>query len=233
MSLEYKPVTHIIFDMDGVLLNTEDLYTEVYQRLCAKYGKVYDWSIKLPIMGKKPHVAAAYVIETLGLPITVDEWLGLLKAEMPKVFPSAKLLPGVEKLVKHFKHHNIPIAICTGSGTDGFSLKSTNHKDFFSLFEHITLCGDDPDVKYGKPHPDAYIVSNSRFQPTPPSPDKVLVIEDAPNGVKAAVAAGMQVVMVPDPNIPEEYHEGATLVLNSLCDLDLGIFGLPSLPDSI
>lgn len=57
---------------------------------------------------------------------------------------------------------------------------------------------------------------------------KVLVIEDAPNGVVAAVSAGMQVVMVPDPNVPEEMRQDATIVLDSLTEFKPEDFGLPS-----
>lgn len=59
------------------------------------------------------------------------------------------------------------------------------------------------------------------------------MFEDAPNGVKAATSAGMQVVMVPAAYIPEEMKEGATMVLKSLEDFDPRDFGLPAYPDPL
>ena len=56
---------------------------------------------------------------------------------------------------------------------------------------------------------------------------QVLVIEDAPNGVIAGIRAGMQVLMVPDPEVPEEFTKDATLVLKSLVDFNPEDFGLP------
>jgi len=105
-------------------------------------------------------------------------------------------------------------------------LKTQNHKDLFSNFDFILTCGSDPEVKIGKPAPDAFLVAKSRFKKVP-DVKQCLVFEDAPNGVEAAIAAGMQVVMVPDPRIPENLRKNATLVLNSLDDFDPALFGLP------
>lgn len=55
------------------------------------------------------------------------------------------------------------------------------------------------------------------------------MFEDAPNGVRAALSAGMQVVMVPDENIPEELRKDATVVVSSVDEVDLEPFGLPPL----
>lgn len=70
-----------------------------------------------------------------------------------------------------------------------------------------------------------------RFSDTP-HPEKCLVFEDAPNGVAAAVSAGMQVIMVPDENIPLEQQQLANVKVNSLAEAPLEIFGLPSLKSS-
>lgn len=62
-----------------------------------------------------------------------------------------------------------------------------------------------------------------------PSPEKCLVLEDAPNGVQAALNAGMQVVMVPDENVPIEARQNATLVVNCVDKTPLEQFGLPAI----
>ena len=223
----YKPVTHVIFDMDGLLINTEDLYTIAYQKICQPFGKTYNWEVKIPCMGKKPREGAQYVIDTLGLPITVDDWVKLFDEQIDEIFGQAKFMPGAEKLVKHLHDSNIPTAICSGSSRRAYLAKTGHLQYVFANFNPIVLCGDDPEVKHGKPHPDPYEVTRKRF-PDCPASEEVLVFEDAPNGVLSAVAANMQVVMVPDEHIPKEMTEKATLVLNSLNEFVPEQFGLPS-----
>lgn len=128
-------------------------------------------------------------------------------------------MPGAEKLVRYLKLIGVPIAIGTSSAKELVKMKTEKHKDLFNLFNHFVYGAGDPDVKNGKPAPDIFLVAAKRF-PCSPTPCNCLVFEDAPNGVTAAKAAGMQVVMVPDPAVPKERTAHATIVLRSLEDFD-------------
>lgn len=137
------------------------------------------------------------------------------------------LITGAERLVRHLHQHKIPIALATSSGADSVEVKTKNHRELFELFNHKVMGSSDPDVKEGKPAPDIFLVAASRF-PDKPAPAQCLVFEDAPNGVTAAIAAGMQAVMVPDERVEEEQRKHATVVLRSLEDFRPEDFGLPA-----
>lgn len=81
---------------------------------------------------------------------------------------------GAERLVKHLHKNGVPIATATGSHTQSFELKTSGHKDLFSLFHHCVLSGDDPECKHGKPAPDCFLLAAQRF-PDNPDPSKVKI----------------------------------------------------------
>merc|ERR1719414_1595362 len=149
--------------------------------------------------------------------MTSEEYSKAINEILPGLFRESECLPGAEKLVRHLYSHNIPMAVCTGSNQVNLGLNTTLHKDLFSLFNHVVTSSDDPEIQFGKPHPQPFQVTHSRF-PNAQSIDasNILVFEDSPNGIQSAKAAGMKTVMVPDPRLEPEFRADADLVLSSL-----------------
>ncbi|XP_063224376.1 pseudouridine-5'-phosphatase-like isoform X2 [Bacillus rossius redtenbacheri] len=222
----FKPVTHVIFDFDGLILDSEKLYFEVHREICSGYGRVYSWELQQGLMGRLRRELVQGIIEALDVPASLDEYLDEARKRYEALFPTAQLLPGAERLVRHLVGHGVPVAVATSSSAESMGYKTTHHKELMALFHHVVMGSSDPDVKQGKPHPDIFLVCASRF-PDRPQPHQCLVLEDAPNGVAAACAAGMQVVMVPDPRLSPDLTRGATLVLPSLEHFRPELFGLP------
>ncbi|XP_050272575.1 (DL)-glycerol-3-phosphatase 2 [Quercus robur] len=222
------PITHVIFDMDGLLLDTEKYYTEVQEIILARYNKPFDWSLKAKMMGMKAIEAARVFVEETGISdsLTAEGFLVEREAMLQNLFPNSELMPGASRLIKHLHAKGIPICLATGSHRRHFELKTQRHGELFSLMHHVVL-GDDPEVKQGKPSPDIFLAASKRFEGGPVDSHKFLVFEDAPSGVNAAKNAGMSVVMVPDPRLDSSYRATADQVLSSLLDFNPEDWGLP------
>ena len=216
-------ITHVIYDMDGLLLDTEPFYTEVTQAIVGRYGHTFDWSLKSRMIGKKAIDSARILVEGLDLPITPEDYLRERESMLAELFPSAKPMPGARRLTEHFSRHGIPQAVASSSHRRDFELKITRHREWFECFQCVVL-GDDPEVKRGKPAPDIFVVAAARLGA---QPAQCLVLEDAPSGVDAAHAAGMYVVAVPNPEMSHAAFGAARQILSSLEFFDPKAWGLP------
>jgi pseudouridine-5'-monophosphatase len=216
-------ITHVIYDMDGLLLDTEPFYTEVTQTIVSRYGHTFDWTLKARMIGKAARDSARVLVETLGLPITPEEYLREREAMLASLFPLAEAMPGARRLTGHLARKGIPQAVASSSSTREFGLKTTQHRDWFGNFQCVVL-GDDPAVARGKPAPDIFLTAAARLGA---QPQTCLVVEDAPSGVEAALAAGMPVVAVPNPAMDRAKYSGADEILASLEAFQPEAWGLP------
>lgn len=232
-----KDVTHVLFDMDGLLLDTEPLYTAATEAVAARHGSTdpsglpiaFTWDLKVRQMGLGSEELAKLIVKELRLPISPEQYTREVRQIQEETFPNCQLLPGVERLVRYLADRpDVQIAVATSSPRETYELKTSKHKELFSLFNHVVCGSSDPEVKQGKPAPDIFQVCASRFpDPVPgiqfiPHPASCLVLEDSPAGVKAALAAGMRCLMVPDERMfetPDWIPQGVTLVIRSLEEL--------------
>lgn len=217
-------VSYVIYDMDGLLLDTEGLYTEVTQQIVGRYGKRYDWSIKAHMIGRPALESARYLVAALDLPLTPEQYLDERERLLRERFPSARAMPGAERLVRHLHGQGILQAVATSSSRDFFELKTRRHGAWFKLFEQV-VTGDDPEVRQGKPAPDIFLTAARRLGA---EPTRCLVLEDAPSGMRAALAAGMAVAVIPDPAMEDAMYASAHQILTSLAEFEPADWGLPS-----
>lgn len=225
MPKEMPRVTHVIFDMDGLLLDTESFYTLVQTVILKRYNREFTYELKSKMMGLKALEAAQVMINELGLhgEMTAESFVEEREFQLDLLFPESQLLPGAERLVRHLVKHNVPIALATSSHRRHFDLKTQKHRELFALF-HPLMTGDE--VARGKPSPDIFLTAAQQFDP-PAAPEHCLVFEDALPGVAAAKAANMHAVAVPDQRMDISQYGAADSILQSLEDFKPEDWHLP------
>ena len=214
-------ITHIIYDNDGLLLDTEPFYTEAHSMVAARFGKTFDWSVKSKIIGLKAEDSARICLDMMDIPLTVSEYLEARKAKLEELFPESKPLPGAVRLTSRFSELGVPQAVATSAERRHFELKTLRHRQWYDLFNCI-VTGDDPEIGQGKPAPDIFLLAARRMQA---DPEHCLVFEDSPAGVAAARAAGMYAIAVPDPHMDHGVYDTAHEILRSLVDFDPSRWG--------
>lgn len=204
----------VIFDLDGLLADTEPLWSESSDLLLRRRGHRFDTALKPHVMGRHPLEVARLFVERHGLsdePATLHaERLEILRElYATRVIPAK---PGALALVQALAARATPMAVASGSPSAILHLVA----DRLGLAQVSTRVGSD-DVQQGKPAPDLFLLAAARLDV---APERCVVLEDAIAGVDAARAAGMRVVAVPGPETPREGVAHADLVVDSLVELD-------------
>ncbi|KAL7074967.1 hypothetical protein ACQ4LE_005987 [Meloidogyne hapla] len=208
-------ITHVIFDFDGILVDTERLYSKANEEVLMKlHGETFTNKEKALMMGKTKPTAVEALLKAFGLSDSnaAEKYMEAYDAKIAELFAvETKVLPGAISLVDHLHKTGIPLAICTGSDALEFQQKTSN-TEIANWLEKIPLrllCGSDPEITNCKPHPEPYLKLMKRFNDGgPASPENVLVFEDSVNGVRSALDAGCTVIMVPQPEfLPPNWEE--------------------------
>jgi pseudouridine-5'-monophosphatase len=216
-----RPATHVIFDLDGVLLDTERFYTEATQAIVGRFGKTFDWSIKGNMVGRPAIESARYLVRALDLPLTAEEYLREREERLRTLFAGAEPCRGARALTRALAARGLTQSVATSSERLHFEIKTRRHREWFRVFVSV-IVGDDPRLGRGKPAPDIFLLAAADAGVTP---SRCVVVEDSPAGIAAAHAAGMQAIAVPDPHMDRTRFSAAELLLASLEELDPGDLG--------
>ena len=216
-------ITHIIYDMDGLLLDTESLHEKVNKEVAQRYGKTFDKTTKIAIAGRPTLDSARILVKTLKLPVTAEEYLIERNRLLYPLYQTAAALPGTVTLTQHLANAKIPQVIASSSSRRHFDMKTVNHQEWLKIFDQVTL-GDDPAITQGKPAPDIFLLAAKRLNA---KPENCLVFEDSIAGMNAAIAAEMNVVAIPDPVFDKKLFSQANQVLNSMTDFEPQAWNLP------
>jgi pseudouridine 5'-phosphatase len=189
------PLKAIIFDMDGVLIDTEPLYTIAYNQVMAPWGVTLDVATKHEIMGRPPSVSIPHVIKKYGLTLSAEEFAARRKPIMDQLLQQVPAMPGAEALVRLLHAQGKPIAVATSTFADLYQQKTKDHA-WFELFD-VIVRGDDPEIKRPKPAPDIFLLAAKRLGI---DITHCGVLEDSPAGLEAARLSGAAVFPVTHQN---------------------------------
>ncbi len=202
----------VVFDLDGLMFNTEELYQEVGAQILRRRGKSFTAELLDAMMGCPADVALRRMIDWHGLDATVEQ----LAAETDECFAPLlesrlAMMPGLEVLLGRLERAGIPKAIATSSGRE-FAAAVLAKFDLTDRFAFVLTCED---VARGKPDPEIYHLAAARLGVRPA---EMLVLEDSHHGCRAAIVAGSIAVAVPSGPSRRHDFSGAALVADSLAD---------------
>ncbi len=208
----HPPIRGVAFDLDGLLVNTEDLYQDVGTELLRRRGRTFEPELLDRMMGRPQQVSLQIMIDWHGLTDTIEA----LARETGEIFFSLldtrlEPMPGAVALVESLARRGLPRGVATSSGPE-FAHDVLSRVGLRDRFGFVLTSAD---VTHGKPHPEIYERAAARLHVTP---SQMLVLEDSENGCRAAVAAGAAVVAVPGAHSRRHDFTGARFVAETLAD---------------
>jgi HAD superfamily hydrolase (TIGR01509 family) len=209
-----------LFDLDGLLLDTEPLHARAWREAAAAFGLELEEERLLRLRGRRRPDNARQVITWIrqaGLtPPSEAELLDVQQPIARRLLPLAPPMPGAPDLLRRCHDLAIPMALATSSSRASVALKCAPHPWLGLIEERVH--GDDPALNTGKPAPDIFHLAAERLGVETPD---CWAFEDSQAGTEAALAAGCQVyVLLPEGLGPEHYPPHVHL-LHSLEDVAL------------
>jgi len=205
----------LIFDLDGVLADSEPWWSEIDAKLLADYGVTYCGEYHQNVVGVSYRLAVEFYKKTFGLSVPTEEMMRHRGKIATEFFASrVGLFPDGKKVLEELHQMKLHLAVATSSVSASARPFLDRHQ--LTGFFDVIVTGEE--VERGKPAPDIYLCAAQKLGI---SADACLVVEDALSGVAAAKAANMRVAAIPDRRFvdPRDYEKKADYVLGSLKEL--------------
>ncbi len=205
----------VIFDLDGVLADSEPWWNEIDAKLLAQYGVRYRGEYHRNVLGVSYRLAVEFFKKAFGLSVSTDELIQR-RGEIATEFFANRvgLFPSAKEVLQELRRMNLRLAVATSSVSASARPFLDRHQ--LTAFFDVIVTGDE--IEHGKPHPDIYLRAAAKLNV---AADACLVIEDALAGIAAAKAAKMCVAAIPDRRFvdPHEYEKEADYLLGSLSEI--------------
>ena len=211
MTSKATQITAVVFDMDGLMINSESLARDVWNTVLAEFGCQMDDETHRRMVGRRTEQSAHIVQERFELPVSPAELAARKTRRWESVWRRQELplMPGLERLHNELARQDIPWGVATSSPRE----YAEHVVAGLPLAAHCQAIAAGDEVEHGKPAPDIYLLAAERMHV---SPERCLALEDSVPGGHAAQAAGMTLAAVPGGTTASADFPFADYVFSSL-----------------
>ena len=199
MNKNWNSPKAFLFDLDGVLIDSEPLHGQAWKETAALFDLNLTYSQLKLLRGRRRIDCANELVKLIPKTVKTEDVLRLHKPISKRLILTAQAMPGSESLVTRCHQNNIPMALVTSSSSESLKIKTAHHK-WMNLFS-IKVLGDDKLLAKGKPAPDPYLLAAEKLNI---APQECWAVEDSISGVHSALKAGCCVFF-----LKESSHEQA------------------------
>ncbi len=204
----------VIFDMDGVMINSEPLWEKTERILLAKRNIDYSPEYRDMIVGLNQKDSGKLLKDTFSLEESVDEIISERVDILTAIYEKElELVSALSPLLEALRQSRYMLAVASSS-----PLRVINFVlDMFSLHGYFDAVVSGECTENGKPHPDIYLHTAEKLGVRP---SECVAIEDSINGVRSAMDAGMYCIAIPDKRLSRDAFDRAHLILETMEELD-------------
>ena len=213
----FQPIRAVIFDLDGVLADSEPIWDEIDSQLLGEHGVKYRGERHREVLGVSYRGSVEFFKKTFGLKAPTEQMMRR-RGEIAAEFFANRvgLFPNAKQVLKELRQTDPRVRLGLATSSVSASARPFLDRHQLTRFFDVIITGDE--IERGKPHPDIYLRAAEKLGV---ASTECLVIEDSLSGVAAGKAANMRVAAIPDRRFvdPREYQKQADYLLGNLSEI--------------